>query len=168
MRNRIILSAPVFVLAIVFSGYVYLSVCAKRALTISEFARFSDTILSSSLVHQSEGGGSRALKLTEEALLSAPSNGVIKFDGRDYTFPLPKYAIRQDEGEGRYYFLAFASSAEMDDYFHRALPEAGWKHVDQMGAGHFLEGHGVRMIITQHFYLTSNISEFNVSIRKRQ
>jgi hypothetical protein len=33
-----------------------------------------------------------------------------------------------------------------------------------MGAGHFFEGNGGHMTITQYFYLTTGISEVNISI----
>ena len=168
MRPKIILPALAFVLAIVLSGYVYLSVSVGRALKASEFARFSDIILESSILHRSEGGGSKALGLSKAALSSAPSNGMIALAGRSYVFPLPKYAVPQGEGEGGQYFLAFVSPEEMQDYFYRELPKAGWKHVDQMGAGHFFESDDASMTITQHFYLTSGISEFTVSIRERR
>ena len=46
----------------------------------------------------------------------------------------------------------------MNNYFYRDLPQAGWTQVDQMGAGHFFQGHGTHMTIVQHFYLTSDIS----------
>jgi hypothetical protein len=52
----------------------------------------------------------------------------------------------------------------MQNYFYRDLPQAGWKDVDQMGGGHFLEGHGAHMTIVQYFYLTSDISDFDVVI----
>lgn len=165
MRNKYIFSALAFFLALVLSGYVYLSVYVGRALNLSEFTRFSGIILSSALFHRDEGGANRALALSKEALLSAPSPATIEAAGQSYTFPLPQYAIHQEVAAGSLRFLAFITDDERDDYFNRALPDAGWKHVDQMGAAHFFEGHGVHMVVTQHYYLTTGISEFNISIR---
>lgn len=131
-----------------------------------EFARFSNTIFWAAVLHMSENGGSRALNLSKKALSSAPSNGMIEVAGRSYYFPLPKYSVTRDEGDGMHHYLTFASFDELQDYFHHGLPEAGWTHVDQMGAGHFFEGHGAHLVITHHFYLTTGISEINFSIRE--
>ena len=151
--------------AVLLCGYIYLSASAGRALKASEFARFSNTIVKS-ITHPQEGGASRAISLSKAALSSTSSSGSIDFEGQSYKFPLPKYAVPQEKSGGRFYFLAFVSPDEMQSYFDRDLPQAGWTQVDQGGAGHFLEGHGVRMTIVQHFYLTSDISEFDVVIRK--
>ncbi len=114
-----------------------------------------------------ENGGSIALRISKEALSSAPSNGTIEIEGRTYDFPLPKYSVRRNEGEGMQHYLVVASFDELRDYFERQLPEAGWRHIDQMGAGHFFEGYDAHMVITQHFYLTTGISEINISIRAK-
>jgi hypothetical protein len=155
------------------SGYIYLSVQAGRALRGSEFARFFNTIVKS-VTHANEGGAFRALQLSKQALSSAPSSGSIDIDGQTYSFPLPQYAVPQEKSQyaaalqesepGRFYFLGFVSPDEMQNYFDRDLPRAGWTQVDQMGSGHFLQGHGARMTIVQHFYLTSDISEFVVIV----
>jgi hypothetical protein len=166
MRNKYIVSVLAFLLALVLSDYVYLSVYVGRALKVSEFTRFSSVILRSALFHRDEGGASKALILSKEALSSAPSQATIETAGQSYTFPLPQYAIHQEEAEGRFHFLAFIADDEIQDYFNRELPKAEWKHVDQMGAAHFLEGYGVHIVITQHYYLTTGISEFTVSIRE--
>ena len=166
MRNKYIVSVLAFLLALILSDYVYLSVYVGRALKVSEFTRFSGVILRSALFHRDEGGASKALVLSKEALLSAPSQGTIELAGHSYAIPLPKYAIHQEGTEGRFHFLAFIADDEIQDYFNRELPKAGWKHVDQMGAAHFLEGYGVHIVITQHYYLTTGISEFSVSIRE--
>lgn len=165
MRTKILLSTLTFILAIILSGYLYLSVSAGRAISVSEFSSFSGTILWAAALHMNENGGSRALNLSKQALSSAPSNGMIEVVGKSYDFPLPKYSVPRDEGNGMQHYLTFASFAELQDYFNRELPEAGWAHVDQMGAGHFFEGHGAHMVITHHFYLTTGISEINFSIR---
>ncbi|MDT5122790.1 MAG: hypothetical protein QOC96_2272 [Acidobacteriota bacterium] len=166
MRNKYIVSVLAFLLALVLSDYVYLSVYVGRALKVSEFTRFSGVVLRSALFHRDEGGASKALVLSKEALSSAPSQATIETAGQSYAIPLPKYALHQEVVEGRLRFLAFIADDEIQDYFNHVLPEAGWKQVDQMGAGHFLEGYGVHMVITQHFYLTTGISEFYVSIRE--
>ena len=166
MRLKLTLTLLALAVAVLLSAYTYFSVSAGRHLKASEFARFSNTIVKS-LTHPHEGGATRAMSLSRQALSSAPSSASIDFAGRSFVFPLPKYAVRQEQSPGSFRFLAFVSSEEMRDYFSRDLPAAGWKQFDQMGAGHFLEGHGVRMIVVQHFYLTTDISEFNVSIDDR-
>ena len=166
MRTKFTLSLLTFVTAILLSSYLYLSACAGRALKGPEFARFSITILKS-FAHSHEGGASRAFSLSKEALSAIPSNGTIDLDGHSYTFPLPKYAIRSEKSAGRLHFLAFVSPDEMQEYFDRDLPQAGWINVDQMGAGHFLQNQNVHMTVIHQFYLTSDISEFEVLINDR-
>jgi len=157
---------PTLACAIVLSGYLYLSINAGRPLRIREFARFSATILKS-LGHPHEGGASRAISLSREALGSTPSSASVDFDGHSENFPLPKYAIHAERSPGRYHFLAFVSPDEMERYFEQDLPEAGWTSVGQMGAAHLLQNNHASMIIVQRFYLTSDISEFDVAIKNR-
>ena len=163
MRMKIVVSLLALAVLVLLSGYTYVSASVGRRLSPSEFARFSSTI-AKSVIHPHEGGASRALSLSKQALSSAPSVGSIGVNGRGYVFPLPKYAVPQETSACRFHFLAFVSPDEMQNYFYRDLPQAGWKHVDQMGGGHFLEGHGTHMIIVQYFYLTSDISDFDVVI----
>ena len=163
MRMKLVVSLLVFAALVLLSGYTYVSASVGRRLSPSEFARFSSTIAKSAL-HPHEGGAARALRLTKQALSSAPSSGSIEVNGRSYVFPLPKYAVPQETSACRFHFLAFVSPGEMKNYFYRDLPQAGLKHVDQMGGGHFLEGHGSHMTIVQYFYLTSDISDFDVVI----
>ena len=163
MRMKIAIGLLVFAVLILLSGYTYVSAFIGRRLSPSEFARFSSTI-AKSVMHPHEGGTSRALSLSKQALSSAPSVGSIEVNGQNYVFPLPKYAVPQEKGACQFHFLAFVSPDEMQDYFNRVLPQAGWKHVDQMGGGHFLEGHSRHMTIVQYFYLTSDISDFDVVI----
>jgi len=95
-----------------------------RALKASEFARFSNTILKS-LVHPREGGASRAFSLSKKALSSVTSVGAIEIEGHSYAFLLPKYAVPQEKDDGRFYFLAFVSPDEIQNYFYREMPQAG-------------------------------------------
>lgn len=162
-KSKILLPALAIILAICFSFYLYLCLSAGRLLTASEFLRFSGTISSNALLHSGESGGSRSLRLAREALSNSTSNAKVEIGGRNYNFPLPKYSVRQENQ----HYLTFASFDELQDYFYRELPAAGWRHVEQMGAGHFFERDGARMVITQHFYLGTGISEFNVSVEAR-
>ncbi len=159
-KTKFLSSALTFVLAICLSSYLYLCFSSGRALMASEFWRFSSTILWNTLLHSNESGGSRSLRLAREALSNPMLNGTVEIGGRSYNFPLPKYSVRQESQHN----LTFASFDELQDYFHRELPAAGWRHVEQMGAGHFFEGDGAKMVITHHFYLGTGISEFNVSV----
>jgi len=163
MRMKLVVSLLAFAVLVLLSGYTFLSASVGRRLSPSEFARFSSTI-AKSVLHPHEGGAARAFRLTKEALSSAPSAGSIEVNGRSYAFPLPKYAVPLETRPCRFHFLAFVSPDEMQNYFYRDLPQAGWKHVDQMGGGHFLEGHGAHMTIVQYFYLTPDISDFDVVI----
>src|SRR5512138_1317288 len=124
MRIKLILSLLSLGSVILLSSYLYLSVSARRALNASEFARFSNTILKS-LAHPHEGGAFRALRLSAKALSSTPAKASIDVDGRNYTFPLPKYAIHQEQNARRFHFLVFASPEEVQNYFSRDLPRAG-------------------------------------------
>ena len=163
MRNKIIVSLATLVLATLVGGYVYLSASCGRLLSLSEFGRFSATF-ARSFSHTGENGPSRTLKLLKAALSAAPSTGSEETKKQTITFPLPRYAVPQVQSAGEYSFVAFVTPREMDDYFRRELLSAGWTHVDQMGGAHILEGHNARMTVVQHFYLTSDISSFDVSI----
>ena len=167
MRMKIVLSLLVLAALVLLSGYIYLSVSVGRRLGIAEFARFSGTV-AKSVVHPHEGGPSRALSLSKQALSAAPAVGSIDANGQSYVFPLPKYAVPQDRSACRFHFLAFISPDEMRNYFYRDLPQAGWKPVDQMGGGQFFESHGSHMTIVHYFYLTSDISDFDVVINDCQ
>ncbi len=174
MRTKSLAGALAFISSLVLSGYLYLSIYAERPLTPSEYMKFSSAVLFAAVLHKDEGGGTRALELVSGALSSPVSKGTISLGKHQYTFPLPKYSIYQynfdlsqmpdpQQAQGQRY-LTFSSFEELTDYFYNELPKAGWKHIDQMGAGHFFEGNGGHMTITQHFYLTIGISEVNISI----
>ncbi len=167
MRTRILLPALVFVSAVVLSGYVYLSVCAGRALEGAEFVKFSNTILWAAALHGDENGGSRALNLAKEALSSALATDTIAVAEKSYHFPLPKYSIRREDHGQTKHFLTFASFDELQNYFHDELPKAGWKHTDQLGAAHTFDGYDTHMVITHHFHLTTGISDVNIIIAER-
>lgn len=163
MRAKIIVAFITVVAILVIGSYTYLSAAAGRCLSPSQFVRFSTTI-AVALIHPKEGGAARAFSLYRQAMASPTLTGSIDFDGHKYDFPLPRYAVAQEPSGGGFNFLAFLSPGEMDNYFYRELPQAGWTHDQQMGAGHFFSGHGVHLTMVQHFYLTSDISEFHVLI----
>lgn len=166
MRSKIIVSLATLVLAIVVGGYVYLSASCGRLLSLSESGRFSATF-AKSFSHTGENGPSRTLTLVKAALSQAPSTGPIDTKKQTIIFPLPRYAVPQVQRAGGYSFVAFVTPREMDDYFRRELPSAGWTQVDPMGGAHILEGRNARMTVVQHLYLTSDISSFDVSIAER-
>lgn len=174
MGTKILAGAIAFISSLALSGYLYLSVCAERPLTPSEYLRFSGTVSLATVLHENDNGGARALELAKGTLSSPISSGTITLGKHQYAFPLPEYSIYQynfglsqlpdpHQAQGQRY-LTFSSFEELTDYFYSELPKAGWKHTDQMGAGHFFECHGAHMTITQHFYLTTGISEVNISI----
>src|SRR5437870_633169 len=101
MRAKIILGLLTFAAAVLLFSYTYFSASVGRCLKPSEFARFSNTIVKA-VIHPHEGGASRSLSLSKQALSSAPSTGAIDVDGRSFVFPLPKYAVPQDKGVGRF------------------------------------------------------------------
>ena len=162
MRTKIIVAFITVVAILVLGSYTLLSAAVGRCLNPSQFVRFSTTI-AMAVMHPNEGGVARAFSLYRQAMASPSLTGSVDLDGYKYVFPLPKYAVPQ-EFSGRFYFRAFVSPAEMENYFYRDLPQAGWTHDQQMGAGHFFTGHGVHLTIVQHFYLTSDISEFHVLV----
>jgi hypothetical protein len=159
-RRKFLVPLLTFILAICLSSYLYLCFSSGRVLTASEFWRFSSTVLWNTLLHSDESGGSRSWHLAREALSNPILSGAIVIGLREYSFPLPRYSVRQ----GDQHYLTFASSDELQDYFHRELPAGGWRYSGQMGAGHFFEGEGARMIITHRFYLGTGISELKVSV----
>jgi hypothetical protein len=163
MRTKIIVAFITVVATLVLGSYTYLSAAAGRCLNPSQFVRFSTTI-TKAVIHPSEGGAARAFSLYRQAIVSPTLTGSIDVDGQKYVFPLPRYTAAQEQSGDGFYFQAFVSPVEMNNYFYRDLAAAGWTHVEQMGAGHFFTGHGVHMTIVQNFYLTSDISEFHVLI----
>ena len=163
MRRKLIFALITVVAVMVLGSYAYLSMAGGRCLNPSQFFRFSKTI-ATAVIHPNEGGAARAFSLYRQAMATPTLNGSIDLDGQRYVFPLPRYAVAQPPNGDGFYFRAFVSAAEMDNYFNRDLPQAGWTQAQQLGAGHFFTGHGVHMTIVQHFYLTSGISEFHVVI----
>lgn len=165
MRTKILTGLIVFISSVVLSGYIYLSVYAVRPLTPSEYMKFSSTILFAAVLHSNDKGGARALELAKEALSSAPKIGVEDVDGRRYQFPLPKYSVRREGHENSY--LVFASDKELEDYFDKTLPQAGWKYFDRMGGLHiYMNDDGVILTVGQSFYLGTGISSLGGSISK--
>lgn len=161
--RKIIVAFIIVVAILVLGSYTYLSAAVGRCLNPSQFVRFSTTI-AKAVIHPNEGGAARAFSLYRQAMASPTLTGSVALDGQKYDFPLPKYAVAQEDSGRGFFFLAFLSPGEMDNYFYRDLPQAGWTHDQQLGAGHFFTGHGVHMTIVQHFYLTSDVSEFHVLI----
>src|SRR5436190_5450740 len=165
MRTKIIVAFITVVAILILGSYTYLSAAVGRCLNPSQFARFSTTI-AMAVIHPNEGGAARAFNLYRQAMASPTLTGFVNLDGQKYVFPLPKYAVAQEYSGVGFYFRAFVSPGEMNNYFYRDLPQAGWTHDLQLGAGHFFTGHGVHMTIVQHFYLTSDISDFHVLINR--
>lgn len=162
---KIIISIAVGLILLFYIGF---SLNIGRALSPKEFAKFSKTIVKAAILHPGQNGGLTAINLANQVLAqSEPDGQVLPTDptmSRTFTFPLPKYSTQIYGESGLSRFATFASPKEIDEYFNKTLPESGWKFVDQMGAGYFFEGQGLRMTITKHFYLTQDISELNVSI----
>lgn len=163
MRTRIIVASLTAAAVLLLCSYTYLSAAVGRCLNPSQFLRFSTTI-AMAVIHPHEGGAGRAFSLYKQAMASPALTGSLDLDGHKYVFPLPRYAVPQEPSGAGLYFQAFVSPNEMETYLYRDLPQAGWTHDQQLGAGHFFTGHGVHMTIVQHFYLTSDISEFHVVI----
>ena len=150
--------------AAILIPYLYLSAIAGKPLAPSKFVRFSRVILRAMAFHSSENGGQRALQLFQAALNSSASTGFVEIAGRQYSYPLPQYAVRQPGTSD--YFLAFVTDEEWERYFKVDLPRAGWKFYDQMGSTHFYTMGEAKLIITERKYLTSEISAINVSGEK--
>jgi hypothetical protein len=163
MRRKTIIASVTAVAILLLGSYTYLSAAIGRCLNPSQFVRFSTTI-AMAITHPNKGGARRAFSLYRQAMTSPSLTGSLDLDGQRYVFPLPKYAVPQEHSGDGLYFRAFVSPNEMENYFYRELPQAGWTHDQQLGAGHFFHGHGVHLTIVQHFYLTSDISEFHVVI----
>src|SRR5437868_768166 len=155
MRTKIIVAFLTVAAVFVLCSYTCLSAAAGRCLNPSQFIRFSTTIAMAA-THPNEGGAARAFSLYRRAMTSPALTGSLDFDGQKYVFPLPRYAVQQETSCAGLCFQAFVSPSEMENYFYRELPQAGWTNDQQLGAGHFFSGHGVHMGIVQHFYLTSD------------
>jgi hypothetical protein len=126
MRTKILAITLAFLSSFTLSGYLYLSVCAGRPLTPSEYLKFTSTILFATVLHRNEGGGARARALAKGALSSPVSRGTISLGEHQYTFPLPKYSVYQynfglsqmpdpQQAQGQRY-LTFSSFEELTDY----------------------------------------------------
>lgn len=155
-----ILFPLIFLLTTLMAGYVGLSLKIGCSLTFIEFVRFSSIIIWNSALHAEENGGSKSFQLSKEVALNSISSETVEVEGQKYSYPLPKFSVSQ-KGE---FYLTFASAAELQKYFYKELQTAGWKHVDQMGAGHFFEGYGAKMIMTSHFYLGRGIRKISLQI----
>jgi len=160
MRMKMLASVLAFVLALLLSGYIYLCSSVGQLLRISEFTHFSSTIVWNSILHRSENGGSRSLQLAKTAMFSPLLSGSEDVNEHHYVYPLPKYCIRQ----GGQSYLTFSSWDELQEYLYHALPDAGWRHVDQLSASHFFRKDGAKMMVTTHFYLGTGISDLSISI----
>jgi hypothetical protein len=125
MRRKIIIAFITVVAILVLGSYTYLSAAVGRCLNPSQFFRFSTTI-AMAVIHSNEGGATRAFSLYRQAMASPTLTGSVDLDGQKYVFPLPKYAVAQEHSGGAFYFRAFVSPGEMDNYFYRELPQAGW------------------------------------------
>src|SRR5690349_9216090 len=133
MRRKIIIASITVAVVLVLGSYTYLSAAGGRCLNPSQFVRFSTTI-AMAVLHPNEGGAARAFSLYKQAMASSTLNGSVDLDGQKHVFPLPRYAVAEEhDGEG-FYFRAFVSPEEMDNYFYRELPQAGWTHDQQLGA----------------------------------
>ncbi len=159
-HSKKILLSLAFLLTTLLSGYAGLSLKIGCPLTFVEFMRFSSTIIWNSALHAEENGGSRSFRLAKEVALNSASIEIVEIGGKKYSFPLPKLSISQKDG----FYITFASAAELQNYFYNELQKAGWKHVDQMGAGYFFEGYDAKMIVTSHFYLGRGISKISLQI----
>src|SRR6267142_2077865 len=148
-KTRFIFPALAFIVTACFSFYLYLSLTAGRPLTSSEFTRFSSAISLNTVLHYSENGGSRSLLLAKEALSKPISDGVVEVGGQNY--------------------LTFATEDELQDYFSKELPVAGWRYVGQLdgGHGHSFESGDTKMFVYEYCYLGTSINEVSVSIDAR-
>src|SRR5262249_25719430 len=164
MGKKIGVMATTFFVAILIA-YLYLSTVAGKPLAPSEFSRFSRVILLATVFHSGEKGGQRALQLFQSAINSSTSNGVVEIEGRQYSYPLPQYAVRQP-AIGVYY-LVFVTDEESERYYKVELPGAGWKFNDQMGSLHIYTMGEAKLRISERYYLTSEISAMNFSWEKR-
>jgi len=162
MGKKIDIAATTFLVAILIP-YLYLSAVAGKTLALSEFARFSRVILLATVFHSDEKGGQRALQLFQSALNSSTSTGVVEIDGRQYSYPLPQYAVRQP-GIGDEY-LVFVTDEESERYYKVELPGAGWKFYDQLGSLHIYTMGEAKLRILERKYLTSEISIMSVGVR---
>lgn len=163
MHTKILASALAFVLSLLLSSYICLSTYAERPLNASEFRKFFSTILTATILHSDESGGTRALKLAREALTSSLSSKTVEIDGHRYSFPLPKYSVLQPDQSQ--YYLVFISDEEKKEYFNTELPRAGWTYYDQLGAAHFYTSDDASLLIRERYHLTTGISEFSFSVR---
>ena len=157
-----ILAATLFVAILI--PYLYLSAIAGKPLAPSEFARFARVILLATVFHSGENGGQRSLQLFQAAQNSSTSKGIVEIDGRQYSYPLPQYAVRQP-GIGDCYLL-FVTDEEWERYLKAELPRAGWKFYDQMGSLHIYTMEEAKLTISVRKYLTSEISAMGVSVGK--
>lgn len=161
-QSKIFLFSLIFATTTLLSGYSYLSIKIGCPLTFAEFVRFSNIIIWNSTLHAEENGGSRSLRLAKEAILNPVSSEILKIGGQKYSYPLPEFSVCQ----GGQVYLTFASTVELQNYFSRELPAAGWEYVDRMGAGHFFEGYGMKMTIVSNFYLGKGIRKIALLIVK--
>lgn len=165
MRHWILRGAMLLLIFILLS-YMTMAFTARRLIAPGEYAIYTHAILRAALGHADEGGGIRALGYTQESLAHPLTDDQIAGAATVIAIPMPPHTTRQTPTEAArgHQYVSFVTDAEFISYITQTLPQAGWMHVDQMGASHFFIHDRQQVIISRRYLLSAAISELQISM----
>jgi hypothetical protein len=148
----------------VLTTYLAMSLTARRLILPGEYVIFTNAILRATFGHADEAGGMRALEYTQAALAYPLPSDQVSGPPALLTIPLPPHTIRHPNPANAFgnYYVSFVSDAELIAYITETMPQAGWRHTDQMGASHFFRNGSQQLVVSQRYLLSSAIRELHV------
>lgn len=172
MYRRGLFVAIGVVSATLLAGYTMFTLSARRPLSLSESLIISSALLRALPSSTASENWLSAVGLARQAIASPVANDSLVIPGQRYNVPLPPYSVLSperdclgDRSAARAY-ITFATGEQLNAYYTKTLPEAGWKYVDQMGAARLFKYDTTQLLITQQFRLGTKISELTLSITR--
>lgn len=170
--KKLVFGATSIVGAMLVGSYALFAFSTWRLLSPSESLIISSALLRALPSSTASENWLSAVGLARQAIASPVSNDSLAIAGQRYNVPLPTYSVLSPEGDciedssAARTYITFATPEQLDAYYTTTLPEVGWKYVEQMGAARLFTNNTTQLIITQHFYLGTEISELTLSITR--
>ncbi len=181
MRRKWFL-VPIGVVSItLLSGYALFGMSANRPLSLSKSPIFSSglpRVAPSSIFNKEKW--SAAFGLASQTLTASPvSTDSLVVSGQRYDVPLPDSSFRNrdrpystENGNGvaqrntsaLHTYITFATPEQLDAYYSKTLPEAGWVFSDRMGGARFYRKNTARLFVSDSFYRGTRITQLNLAI----
>jgi hypothetical protein len=183
MRRKWFL-VPIGIVSItLLSGYALLAMSARHPLSLSKFPIFSSGLLPiapSSILNKEKW--SAAFGLASQTLSAPVSRDSLVVAGQRYDVPLPDSSFRNRDRTSRPYstengngvgqrntsalhtYITFATPEQLDAYYSKTLPEAGWEFSDRLGGARFYRKNTARLFVSDSFYRGTRISQLNLAI----